>query len=192
MRLHSSLLVLSLACIPACASAQIVDLANDRVAMTELHGMVRFHTGDDPDGKLGWASPSFDDSQWPLIHIDQPWTAQGFQSDSSFAWCRFKIDVSPGHPQLAIWDPNPFDSYEIFLGGQLVGKYGGMPPNQKMLFSSNYVPPIHRIPDELIPAAQPVEVALRIWHWPYWTANPPGFLLPLSLATPGSWRRKEI
>jgi hypothetical protein len=178
MRLHSLLLVLSLACVPVCGFSQIVDLANDRVPMTEFHGMVRFHTGDDPH----WSDPEFDDSHWPLIHIDQPWTAQGFRSDSGFAWYRFKIDVSPGHSQLGIWDPNPFDSHEIFLDGHLVGKYGGMPPNQKMLLSSNYVPPIHHIPDELIPAGRPVEVALRIWHWPYWTtSSPPGLLLPLSI-----------
>jgi hypothetical protein len=163
------------------AQAQVVDLAGERIPMVELHGVARFHTGDDPHGKLGWASPNFDDSQWPLIHIDQPWDAQGFKSDSGFAWYRFQVVVPPGHSRLAIWNPNPFDSYEIFLDGQLVGKYGGMPPNQKMLLSSNYVPPIHRIPDELLPAGQAVEVALRIWHWPYWTSNPPGLLLPLSI-----------
>jgi hypothetical protein len=85
MRLHSSLLGLWLACVPVSGFAQVVNLGNDRAPMTELHGTVRFHTGDDPDGMLGWADPGFDDSHWPLIHIDQPWTTQGFQSESGFA-----------------------------------------------------------------------------------------------------------
>jgi hypothetical protein len=63
MRLHSSLLGLWLACGPVCGFAQVVDLRNDRVPSTELHGLVRFHTGDDPDGKLGWADPDFDERQ---------------------------------------------------------------------------------------------------------------------------------
>ena len=65
MRLHSLLLVLSLACVPVCGFSQIVDLANDRVPMTEFHGMVRFHTGDDPhwsDPCLLYTSPSPRDS----------------------------------------------------------------------------------------------------------------------------------
>lgn len=59
MRLHSSLLVLPLACLPVCGFAQTVNLGNDRAPMPELHGLVRFHIGDDPGGKLGWADPGF-------------------------------------------------------------------------------------------------------------------------------------
>lgn len=29
---------------------------------------VRHHFGDDPDGKLGWANPNFDNSAWPVAH----------------------------------------------------------------------------------------------------------------------------
>jgi hypothetical protein len=63
MRLHSRLLGLWLACGPVCGFGQVVNLDNDRVPMTELHGLVRFHTGDDPDGKLGWADPGLDDNR---------------------------------------------------------------------------------------------------------------------------------
>jgi hypothetical protein len=47
--------------------AQVFDMEKDRVPMTVLNGPMRFHTGDDADGKLGWASPGFDDSSWALI-----------------------------------------------------------------------------------------------------------------------------
>jgi hypothetical protein len=44
------------------ARAQVFDLDADRMPVVELKGLWRFHTGDDPDGKLGWASPEFDDA----------------------------------------------------------------------------------------------------------------------------------
>ena len=62
MRLHSRLLVLSLACVSLCGVTQNADLGNKRVPMAELHGLGRFHTGDDPDGKPGWAKPNFDET----------------------------------------------------------------------------------------------------------------------------------
>ena len=62
-----------------CASqvhAQTFNLENDRVQMAELHGMWRFHTGDDPDGKLGWADPGFDDSSWQCCALTLPGTSR--------------------------------------------------------------------------------------------------------------------
>jgi Stage II sporulation protein E (SpoIIE) len=159
------------------AHAQVVDLAKDRLPITELHGPVRFHTGDDPR----WSEPGFDDSQWPLVRIDQPWTAQGFQSDSGLAWYRFQIVVPPGYAHLGLYAPGGVDSYEVFIAGQLVAKYGGMPPTPKFLWRRSYVTPVQPIPDKLIAAGRPVEVALRVWHWPYWTFQAPGLLLPLSI-----------
>ena len=178
MRLHSSLLVLSLACGPVRGIAQVVDLRNDRIPITELHDMVRFHTGDDPDGKLGWADPGFDDSQWPLIHIDQPWTAQGFQSDSGFAWYRFQLEVPPGHSQLGFYEPKQAICYEIFIDGHRIAQFGGLPPNWSFAAGDDYVAPVFRIPDEMISTGRTVELALRVWHWPYWTFSLPGLFPP--------------
>ena len=160
------------------AHAQVVDLAKDRLPITELHGLVRFHTGDDPNGKLGWADPGFNDSNWPLIHVDQPWTAQGFQSESGFAWYRFQMVVPPDHSQLALYEPVSDICYEIYFEGHRIAQYGSLPPNWSFPQSSLYVPPVHRIPDELIPVGRPAEVALRVWQWPYWTYTPPGLISP--------------
>ncbi len=157
------------------AAAQQFNLSDARIPIAELHGLARFHTGDDPH----WSEPGFDDSAWPLARIDQPWSAQGFTSDSGFAWYRFKIVVSPGSSQLGFYYPNPFDCYELYIGGRLAAKYGGMPPNPRVFPTVNYQPPVQRIPDELIPAGGAVEVALRVWHWPYWTFTAP--YLPLYL-----------
>ena len=169
------LIAISAMALPACA--QVFDLANDRVPMTELDGLARFHTGDD----LRWSDPNFDDSQWPLARIDQPWTTQGFTSDSGFAWYRFKIISIQGHPQLGFYNPNPYDCYELFVGGRLVAKYGGMPPNERVLQGDWYQPPVQRIPAYLLSAGGPVLAALRVWHWPYWTYTPAGQVVPLSI-----------
>lgn len=159
------------------AAAQEFNLSDARIPITELHGLARFHTGDDPH----WSEPGFDDSAWPLVRIDQPWTTQGFTSDSGFAWYRFRIVAPPGHPHLGFYYPNPYDCYEIFVGGRLVAMYGNLPPNPRVLQGDFYQPAVQRIPDELLPASQPVLVALRVWHWPYWTFTPPGPKPPLSI-----------
>jgi Stage II sporulation protein E (SpoIIE) len=157
------------------ASGQVFDLQAERVPMAELRGLCRFHTGDDPR----WSDPSFDDSQWPLLRMDQPWSGQGYKSDSGLAWYRFQIVAPPGHPHLGLYGPGFDWSYEIFIGGQLVARRGGLPPRQRMLYREDGVDPVYTIPDELIPAGKPVEVAVRMWHWPYWTFKPSGSRSPL-------------
>jgi hypothetical protein len=58
--------------------AQVFDFKEDRQQIVELHGLWRFHTGDDPDGQLGWAQPGFDDSSWNLLRSDQHLNVQGY------------------------------------------------------------------------------------------------------------------
>jgi hypothetical protein len=41
---------------------------------------VRYHIGDDPDGKLGWVNPGFDDSAW-LVAKDGRWPMPPFYPD---------------------------------------------------------------------------------------------------------------
>ena len=43
-----------------CARAQVVDFQSERLPVVEIHRLWHFHTDDDPDGKLGWAAPGFD------------------------------------------------------------------------------------------------------------------------------------
>jgi len=50
----------------------------------------RFHTGDDPQ----WASPSFDDSQWPLLRMDRSWNVQGYRGYSGYAWYRIRLQMA--------------------------------------------------------------------------------------------------
>ena len=156
-------------------SAQVFNLQTERVPMVEIRGLCRFHAGDDSR----WADPGFDDSQWPLARVDKPWTEQGYRIGSGFAWYRFRILALPGHPHLGLYVPAIEDSYEIFVNGQMVAREGGLPPKESSLFRADGVDPVYSIPDELIPAGHPVQIAVRLWHWPYWTFEPAGLQSPL-------------
>ena len=84
------LLLAPLLCAPA--HAQTFDLDADRQPVASLDGLWRFHTGDNPQ----WASPSFDDSQWPLLRSDESWALAGLQGLSAgTAWYRFQHNTIP-------------------------------------------------------------------------------------------------
>src|ERR1035438_7575624 len=88
-------LLLALSILPSAraqaAQGPVFDLEQSGVPMAELKGLLRFHTGDDPDGKLGWAKPGFDDSSWKLLRPDQSAADQGYKGYSGMAWYRFKV-----------------------------------------------------------------------------------------------------
>ncbi len=60
---------------------------------------IRYHFGDDPNGKLGWANPDFDDSAWP-IQTDGNFPLTPAHSDG-FVWVRIHMqDVGEMVKQL--------------------------------------------------------------------------------------------
>src|ERR1022692_3107372 len=60
------------------AATATFDLQRDREPLVSLDGLWRFHPGDDPDGSKGWARPDFDDSAWPQLRSDSPWSEHGY------------------------------------------------------------------------------------------------------------------
>ena len=84
-------LLFTMSCCVA-VTAQTFSLIAGREPVTSLDGLWRFHTGDNP----AWASPNFDDSQWPLIRSDESWTRQGYPDYGGYARHRFTIQVSDG------------------------------------------------------------------------------------------------
>jgi len=144
------------------ARAQTFDLEKDRVQMTELRGLWRFHTGDDPDGKLGWATPDFDDASWTLLRSDQPWGEQGFKGYRGFAWYRFKVVAPVQQERLAICIPRLLTSYEIFADGKLIGSFGALPPQQPG--SVIGFDQIFALPPAISQPGHPISIAIRVWH----------------------------
>jgi hypothetical protein len=159
------------------ARAQVFDLEQSRVQMSELNGLWRFQTGDDPDGKLGWASPGFDDSGWKLLRSDQSWAAQGYKGYSGVAWYRFQVVLPANHPPLALYLPRIGDSYQVFANGRLIGQFGGLPPRQRILMSSpagtfSSDAPLGQVlldPAGITDGSGSVTLAVRVWKWPGWS-----------------------
>jgi hypothetical protein len=142
--------------LPACA--QVFNMERDRLPMAPLDGPMRFHTGDDPN----WSVPGFDDSAWPLISSGRDWSAQGYKDYGGFAWYRFKVMLPPEHAQLGLYIPRIMTSYQVFADGKLVGSFGGFPPNATIY---DIHPKLVLLPQG---SANEEEIAIRVWHWPYW------------------------
>lgn len=155
------------------ARAQVFDLDVDRVPVVELKGLWRFHTGDDPDGKLGWASPEFDDAKWKLIRSDRPWDEQGFRGYKGLAWYRVQVKQPQKRIPLAILIPHISTSYQVFADGRLIGQFGRMPPHPEI---ETEPPQIFSLPDDALARGKPITLAIRVWYSPVWDAHDGGGL----------------
>jgi phosphoserine phosphatase RsbU/P len=155
MRKLVLLAMLTLA-LPACA--QMFNLERDRVPVTVLDGLMRFHTGDD----ARWSDPGFDDSAWPRISSTTDWSAQGYKNYGGFAWYRFKVTVPREHRQLGLYLPQILTSYQVFADGRLLGSFGGFPPHATVY---NIHQHLVLLPPE---SGGQMTIAIRVWHWPQW------------------------
>ncbi len=131
--------------------------------------VIRYHYGDNS----AWASPSFDDSAWPVAP-NGVWPLPPLHSDG-IAWVRFRVPM-PAHPApgLALRLVRPYStvlrpystaaSEQVFLDGALIGHSGKLPPAAQavILQSSTFT----------VAANAPVResfatVALRLWYPPF-------------------------
>lgn len=176
-------LLLALSVLPL-ARAQVFDLEQSRVQMAELKGLWRFHTGDDPDGKLGWVDSGFDDSSWKLLHSDQPWNQQGYPGYSGMAWYRFQVVLPANQKPLALYIPNIHTSYKVFADGRLIGQFGGLPPREKVVESFGVgTQTLIPLPSDLTSRGGSLTIAIRVWEWPGWS---------VSLSNGGPWYAVRI
>jgi Stage II sporulation protein E (SpoIIE) len=180
-------LLLAVSVLPL-ARAQVADFQKERQPVVEIHDLWRFQTGDDPDGKLGWASPGFDDSGWKLLRSDQSWSEQGYNGYSGMAWYRFQIVLPANHPPLALYIPRIGTSYQVFAGGRLIGQFGGLPPRQRAnMHLPAGVVSIDASLGQLIPlpagiadGAGRLAIAIRVWQWRDWaffSTGPPAITI---------------
>jgi hypothetical protein len=151
--------------------AQTVDLEGLGQSVVKLDGLWRFHPGDDPN----WASPDFDDSSWPLLRSDQPWTRQGYPSLTGFAWYRFTVRIPAGRPPQSILLPFIFTGYTLYIDGRLVGHVGTPSPG---LFTRIPQPALFPLTtaNSLSGNGQTLHLAIRVWHSPLWASYAPGGL----------------
>ena len=159
MRLRAFVLTAGLFLMASIAIAQTLDLEKNRVAITDLAGPWRFHTGDDP----AWADPDFDDSGWSLLVAGKPWTQQGYTDYSGVAWYRLRVTLPARPGPLAFYLPGVQNSAQVFANGRLIGQVGGMPPHPQVDVRG-YL--LSRIPGDAVAGGQPLVLAVRVWYWP--------------------------
>ena len=158
-------------CFSPCARAQTTkevpatfNFDRDREPIISLDGVWRFHPGDDPDGKLGWAKPDFDDSSWPLLRSNTGWGEQGYRGYSGFAWYRFKVLLPDEPRRWAICLPRLLTSYQVFADSRSIGQFGGLPPHAQYVAGFDQ---IFVLPADLPSPRHAVTFAIRVWHWPW-------------------------
>jgi phosphoserine phosphatase RsbU/P len=153
--LFALLLILS-----ACGSlaAQSFSLVTGREPVASLDGMWRFHTGDDP----AWASPSFDDSQWPLIRSGESWTKQGYPAFNGYAWYRFKVEIPGNGRPVDLLLTGILDGYTVYADGKLIGSAGSAVATRDPVFAGR--PAIFPLPAGAR-GPQSIQIALRVWTY---------------------------
>jgi len=137
---------------------------------------IRYHFGDDPDGHLGWASPNFDDSAWPIAPDGQSQTGQWplppVDSDG-FIWVRYHIPVredASGPLAVRSWPPFPAATsnsrfaIEVYAGGLLVGRQGSLPPRVELTI--DHRDEVFDLPASAAVPGKTAVVALRAWNTP--------------------------
>src|ERR1035438_7596834 len=155
------------------ALGPVFDMEQSRVQMAELKGLLRFQTGDDPGGKLGWAKPGFDDSSWKLLSPDQSTADQGYKGFSGMAWYRFHVVLPAHHAPLALYVPVNGENYQLFANGRLIGQFGSPPQQERAyqaapsgaLYTDTTPGQVIPLPADIAARSSSVVVAIRFWTW---------------------------
>jgi len=138
-----------------------------RAQQTQPTATIRYHFGDDPDGKLGWANPNFDDSAWPQAK-DGRWPLP-LPAPDSFEWTRVRVTVpADASGQLAIKVSDPYHalmSFEIFVNGRPAVQRGTFRPNPEPVLVL-WPGSVFDLPSGLARPGETVVVAYRVWFQP--------------------------
>jgi hypothetical protein len=138
--------------------AQTFDASHWRDGTVEITAPWRFQPGDN----LAWASPQFDDSQWPLLTTNKDWASQGYKGNFGYAWYRLRLKLPDSNGPLAVDVGHINSADEVYAEGRLIGTIGQMrpKPDWTLQLGSNVVP----LPPEL--NGRSVEIAVRVWKSP--------------------------
>jgi sigma-B regulation protein RsbU (phosphoserine phosphatase) len=148
-------------------TAPLVDATTLGTSPTVYLNTWRFHLGDSPT----FADPAFDDSTWPIITTDKRLAAQGYAHRfPSFCWYRATIAV-PANADLSLFFAEILSTYEVFVDGQKLGQFGGLPPHEKIYetSASAYPIPTPKPPQNAAPT-RILHVAIRVWAHPFESA----------------------
>jgi sialate O-acetylesterase len=116
--------------------------AEDLQKIVSLSGYWKFSIGDD----IGWASPSYDDSDWDQITVPGQWENEGYNDYNGYAWYRksFRTGDLPANTTIYLKLGRIDDVDVVYLNGKEIGSGGKFPPD----FETAY----NRIRKYIIPA----------------------------------------
>ncbi|GAB3269570.1 sensor domain-containing diguanylate cyclase [Parahaliea aestuarii] len=163
VRIQGLLLVLALLCIAPVGAADRL-LSRDALAQgASLAGGWRFQPGDN----LAWAAPEFDDSDWPTRTIPHRAPKGGAQEALQFSWYRLTIQLQGNieaaggqSPLLGVQIGKVLSAYELYIGGELVGGVGALPPDSEVNYDRMQV---YAIPASALTAQGELVLAMRVW-----------------------------
>lgn len=101
----------------------------------KLRGEWRFQKGDKPS----WKNPNFNDSQWEVVKLPEPWeTHSNYTQDRAFGWYRKTITVGTHWKDYNLVLPlgKIDDVDETFFNGKRIGGMGHLPPKYKTAWNS--------------------------------------------------------
>jgi hypothetical protein len=187
-----ALMVMSAGCAPrmqgqvSAATVPVARAENASQTDGQSGGDWHYHFGDDPDGKLGWADPNFDDSSWPVA-AQGHWPLPAFYSNG-FMWVRVLVPVPGGVAgPMAIRDTQKFgatvngfapaqiDSFvaadEVFVNGVPAGVRGAFPPHVEL--STYGRDSVFDLPPGLTVPGKIAVISFRVWYPPdvRWPGN---------------------
>jgi len=154
--------------------AQSFDASQWTQGVTTITARWRFHPGDNP----AWASPSFNDSAWPLLSTDGSWGRQGYPALTGYAWYRLRLKLPATTQPLAIDIGHVNSAAEVYADGHLLGENGIMRP--KPDWSSQRA--ANAFPLPLSCNGRWVEIAVRVWKSP----------VASSYSSGGFWRQPVV
>jgi phosphoserine phosphatase RsbU/P len=142
-------------CASLSAAAQVIDTS-------QPPPVLRYHFGDNP----AWASPTFDDSAWPIAPTGQI-PLPPFHSDG-YVWVRARIPVRPDaeSPLAVLLDgnENQLMADELYVNGMLVGQQGALTP--RPVIDRAAEPAVFGIPLGAVTPGASALVAFRAWSIP--------------------------
>lgn len=129
---------------------------------------IRYRFGDSPNAGSLWASPNFDDSNWPQS-TTAPWPNPPYPSDG-IVWVRTRVPVPSGIGgplalrQISLQDPPSAE--EIYVDGVLVGGNGKLPPQPMAV--NHIEQSVFALGPANLSNAPTALIAVRIWTQPGW------------------------
>jgi sigma-B regulation protein RsbU (phosphoserine phosphatase) len=127
---------------------------------------IRYHVGDDPDGKSGWTNPNFDDGAWPIAQNGL--VPSRSRETNRFQWVRIRVQVpnNVNAPMALHLDGLGVQAttWQVFVNGQAIGGQGDFPPHANP--ADPPVSPVMNLPPSLVEPGSVALVAVREWYAP--------------------------